>query len=71
MSPPRRLFPVTTDLTYKPPAFKYFYDYLRLVKQAVPYKLLYFSKVSLLLVFSVGGGKMGTVPCATKTILCL
>ena len=30
----------------------------------------YFSKFSLLLIFSVGGGEMGPVPCATKTILC-
>lgn len=36
----------------------------------MPYKLLYFSKVSLLLLFSVGDGQMGAAPCATKTILC-
>lgn len=53
-----------------PRSFAYFYDYLRLVKKAMLYKLLYFLKVSLLLVFSVGDGEMGTVPCATKTVLC-
>lgn len=53
-----------------PPSFTYFYDYLRLVKKATPCKLLHFSKVSLLLMFSFSSKEMGTVPCATKTILC-
>lgn len=47
----------------------YFSDDLRLVKQAVLCELFCFSKVAMLLVFSVGAGEMGTVPCATKPVL--